>query len=231
MSQIPLFFLPGTQCDDQLWQGVFDLLPACFTPHAIKLPQCENPHAIVQALHSQLPHQNLNLIGFSLGGYLSTLYTTLYPTQLNKLLILANAPHALPAHELKTREQTLAFVQSNPYRGMPQKRIEQLLSPVNKHNAYIVKAIRDMDKRGGKKMLVEQLANTSQRTDLLPNLLELSVETKFVIGADDNLVNIATLKQTLVPRHITLDVIDNCGHMSPLESPQAVANHIIEFFS
>jgi 2-succinyl-6-hydroxy-2,4-cyclohexadiene-1-carboxylate synthase len=231
MSQIPLFFLPGTQCDDQLWKAVFDLLPACFTPHAIILPQGKNPHDIVQALHNQLPHQDLNLIGFSLGGYLSALYTTLYPAQLNKLLILANAPHALPAHELKTREQTLSFVQNNPYCGIPNKRIEQLLSPTNKHNTYIVKAISDMDKRGGKMMLVEQLANTSQRTDLLPTLMELSVETKFVIGTDDNLVNITTLKQTLAPSHITLNVIDNCGHMSPLESPQAIANHVIDFFS
>jgi len=231
MNKIPLYFLPGTQCDEQLWQAVFSLLPEHFEHHAIVLPQGESPHAIVQKLHLQLPHSDVNLVGFSLGGYLSALYAATYPDQCNKLLVLANAPHALPDDELITREQTLDYLSRHKYGGMPIKRIHHLMSHTNHNNTSIINTISAMDKRGGKAMLIDQLASTSRRINLLPALKSLPITIKFVIGSDDNLVDIATLRHELTSSRIPLDIIEDCGHMSPLESPQAVATHLINFFS
>jgi len=231
MKKIPLYFLPGTQCDAQLWQAVFNLLPDYFETHAIVLPLAQDPHSIVQSLHKLLPHNDLNLVGFSLGGYLSVLYAATYSAQLNKLLVLANAPRALPADELKIREQTLDYLSRHDYGGMPKKRILGLISPHNKHNTAIINTISAMDKRGGKTMLVDQLASTSQRINLLPALKSLAIKTKFVIGSDDSLVDSAALLDDLSQSIISLDLIQGCGHMSPLESPQAVATHIINFFN
>lgn len=241
VAQIPLYFLPGTQCDEQLWQQVFELLPKHFIPHDITLPHGNTPLEIVHALHQQFAHQQtkpINLIGFSLGGYLAALYASCYPDNLQKLLILANAPHSLPEHEIRLREQTLSYITTHGYKGMPRKRIEQLLANANKHNADIIDKISAMDKRGGQAMLTQQLTSTSQRINLVPQLSTLPFDIKFVVGEEDNLVNIDTLKQDLAlggsdsqSKNVALDIIEHCGHMSPLESPQAVAQHIIDFFS
>ena len=243
MTQIPLYFLPGTQCDQQLWQGVFELLPSRFNPTAIVLPQEKSPLEIVHTLHQQLssiqqPEQSLNLIGFSLGGYLASLYATCYPEQLNKLLIIANAPFSLPTSELKIRNQTLTYIKSHGYKGMPIKRITQLLANSNKDNINIINTITDMDKRCGQVMLKQQLANTSERLNLIPQLINMPFDIQFIIGSEDKLVNVGKLKQELaksveeiITRDISLDLIDDCGHMIPLENPQAVADHIISFFS
>lgn len=243
MTQIPLYFLPGTQCDQQLWQGVFELLPSRFNPTAIVLPQEKSPLEIVHTLHQQLssiqqPEQSLNLIGFSLGGYLASLYATCYPEQLNKLLIIANAPFSLPTSELKIRNQTLTYIKSHGYKGMPIKRITQLLANSNKDNINIINTITDMDKRCGQVMLKQQLANTSERLNLIPQLINMPFDIQFIIGSEDKLVNVGKLKQELaksveeiITRDISLDLIDDCGHMIPLENPQAVADHIVSFFS
>lgn len=243
MTQIPLYFLPGTQCDQQLWQGVFELLPTRFNPTAIILPQEKSSFEIIHALHQQFssvqqPKQSLNLIGFSLGGYLSSLYATCYPKQLHKLLIIANAPFSLPTSELKIRNQTLTYIKSHGYKGMPTKRITQLLADSNKDNTNIINTISDMDKRCGQVMLEQQLANTSERLNLIPQLITMPFDIQFIIGSEDNLVNVSKLKQELVKNvegmntnNISLDLIDDCGHMIPLENPQAVADHIVNFFS
>lgn len=230
MTQIPLYFLPGTQCDHQLWQRVFELLPSYFEPHAVVLPIGKSPLHIVELLHQQLPNEHLNLVGFSLGGYLAALYASTYSTTLNKLMILANAPYQLPEQELERRQQTLAFVQEYGYKAMPNKRIMELLSPVHHDNADVIKVISDMDIRGGQTMLVNQLSSTSERIDLIPSLVTLPIDIKFVIGEDDCLVNIAQLDKGLATSNITLDILAQCGHMSPLESPQTLANMIITYF-
>lgn len=231
MTQIPLYFLPGTQCDEQLWQSVFDLLPPLFSPHAITIPIGTDPDDIVDLLHRQLPNNALNLIGFSLGGYLAALYAMKYQSTINQLLILANAPRQLPEHELKTRQQTLAFVKKHGYKGMPTKRITQLLSPFHHDNNIVIDLISEMDMRGGQTMLMNQLETTSDRIDLLPALVNLSIDIRFVIGEDDSLVDIGQLTDKLTSSHLSLTVLPRCGHMSPLESPRAVANQIIDHFT
>ena len=230
MTQIPLYFLPGTQCDDALWQQVFEYLPPQFTPISLVIPTRDNLASIVEALRKALPDPPLNIIGFSLGGYVASLFATTYPQCINQLLVVANAPTALPPQEILIRQQTLDYIEKNGYSGMPKTRIRQLLSPMNHQNSDIIDIMRQMDKRGGESMLVNQLSSTTQREDLLGPLNQQSFTTKFVIGEHDDLVNINELKKSLLNDRLSIETLENCGHMSPLESPQSVAHIIEQYF-
>lgn len=230
MTQIPLHFLPGTQCDGMLWQQVFEDLPPRFTPISWGIPRGDNLAAIVEALHKTFPNTPLNLIGFSLGGYVASLFATTYPQRINQLLVIANAPKALPLQEILTRRQTLDYIEKNGYSGMPKTRIRQLLSPMNHQDSDIIDIMRQMDKRGGESMLVNQLSSTTQRKDLLGPLNQQSFPTKFVIGEHDNLANVNELKKSLLSDRLSIETLENCGHMSPLESPQLLAHIIEEYF-
>lgn len=236
MTQIPLYFLPGTQCDQRLWQTVFELLPKHFVPHPITLPQGNNPLEIIHKLHEKLFHDKhyahpVNLLGFSLGGYLASLYAANYPTHINKLLVLANAPCSLSESELNIRKQTLAYISSHGYTGIPRKRIAQLLADCNKNNKHIITTISEMDKRCGQKMLEQQLANTTDRFNLIPQLIIQQFPIRFIIGTENNLVNTIKLEQDIIGSDISLCLINDCGHMIPLECPQAVAEHVSHFFN
>ncbi|MGB1297984.1 MAG: alpha/beta fold hydrolase [Psychrobium sp.] len=230
MTQIPLYFLPGTQCNDRLWQKVFELLPAHFAPMALTIPDANSPLAIVKALHQQLPTQPINLIGFSLGGYLSALYATQYPESISRLMIIANHPHPLPNKELVTREFTLGFIRKNGYRGLPLSRIHGLLAPINHHKQNIIDTINLMDKECGEKTLVNQMQYTSQRENLMPAINQAPFSTHFVIGDNDALVAIDKLSQAIKHPNVSLEMIQQCGHMSPLEDPAAIAQSIINHF-
>lgn len=230
MTQIPLYFLPGTQCDNALWQKVFELLPQKFLPISLVIPRGEDLPSIVSMLRQELPDDQLNLIGFSLGGYVASLFATTYPQQINQLLVIANDPKALPLHEVTTRRQTLDYIKQHGYNGMPKARICQMLSPVNHQEREIIDTIMAMDKRGGESMLVNQLSSTTQRKDLIGSLNQQSFPIKFVIGEHDNLVNTNELQQVLSSDYLSIEQLENCGHMSPLESPQALAHIIEEYF-
>lgn len=230
MTQIPLYFLPGTQCDNALWQKVFERLSPRFKAIALAIPRGKDLPSIVEKLHKELPAGQLNLIGFSLGGYVASLFATTYPQQINQLLIIANAPKALPLTEVQTRRQTLDYIKHHGYNGMPKARVRQMLSPVNHQTHEIVDIMLQMDKRGGESMLVSQLSGTTQRADLLGPLNQQPFPTKFVVGEHDNLVNINELKRSLLSDQLSIEQLENCGHMSPLESPQAVAHIIEQYF-
>lgn len=230
MTQIPLHFLPGTQCNEQLWQQVFELLPPQFVPTALIIPEGNSPQEIVCKLHQRLNKKPLNLIGFSLGGYLSALYAVQYPDHINRLMIIANHPTALPKRELIVRQFTLDYIKKHGYHGMPTKRIQDLLSPIHRRHQDIISVIKAMDKICGERTLIEQLSHTSQRDDLLPLLNKRDFNTHFIVGQDDSLVNIEMLKQAIDSPRISLETIEQCGHMSPLESPAAIAQTITQHF-
>ncbi|MCG7531816.1 alpha/beta hydrolase [Psychrobium sp. MM17-31] len=230
MTQIPLYFLPGTQCNDRLWQQVFELLPAYFSPIALTIPDANSPLAIVKALHQQLPTQPINLIGFSLGGYLSALYATQYPESISRLMVIANHPHPLPNKELATRQFTLDFIRKNGYRGLPLSRIHGLLAPSNHHKQNIIDTINLMDKECGEKTLVNQMQYTSHRENLMPAINQAPFSTHFVIGENDALVAIDKLSVAIKQPNVSLEIIEQCGHMSPLEDPAAIAQSIIRHF-
>ena len=230
MSSNKIYFLPGTMCDQRLWQQTFSQLPADIEPVYIDIPLAESFEQIIFQLALILPKEQVNLVGFSLGGYVASLFACLYPQRINKLLISANSPLALPLFELAQRKIAVSAISQFGYQGVPLIKIHSMLAKENMHNQEIVELIQAMDKTGGIDKLLSQLKATSQRTNLLPQLSELQIKTHFVHGDQDKLVNNALISAATTADNISHCVIDNCGHMCPLEAPQKLAEQITNFF-
>lgn len=64
-----LYLLPGTQCDDRLWEPLTAILPETIRLHPLSIPMNLNFEGIAQHLCGELPEHPVNLLGFSLGGY------------------------------------------------------------------------------------------------------------------------------------------------------------------
>jgi len=217
-------------CDERLWQPVIDGLDPRFIAHYIDLPLGDSIDDIVQSLAYALPNQPINLVGFSLGGYLAAKFTLRYPNRVNRLMLLANSPTKLPSIEVKMREFTLAVVKKVGYSGVLHAKVKQLLAPENRNNSDIISLIKAMDSSGGSDKFMSQISSTTHREALTQSLVALGIPTKFVFGEHDSLVN-KTLLLNVSANHIETSVIKNCGHMSPLEQPQTVISHIDAFLN
>ncbi len=229
----PIYFLPGAMCDNSLWQDVFPLLSPELSPVALTFPSLGSIDDIVKQLLANLlqdsPDAPINLVGFSMGGYIASRLALQAPAHIKRLMIIANTPMSLPIGEVAQRARIVSAVEKHGYYGISSQRITQLLAPRHANNQSIIETIKIMDKRGGQKMLLNQFKGATKRVDLLAQLERAEFSSCFVYGDQDNLVShqaIAAMKN----ERITLQTIKNCGHMSPLEAPQAIADNINRFF-
>lgn len=226
-----IYCLPGTMCDQRLWQACIEHLPGTVELIHLAIPMEKSVDEIVTALIQQLPAKDINLTGFSLGGYIASAFALKYPEKINKLLLISNMSYFLPAAELKERSRTIDYLKTHGYAGVPTKRITALLHYHAQNNQDIINCIREMDHTLGKETLIHQLTVTTQRENLLVKLPKLPIPVKFLIGDSDALVKLSLIEAIIENSPlVSLSILNNTGHMLPLEQPQKCAENMMRFF-
>ncbi len=218
-----VYFIPGTMCDQRLWQYLWPQLPQLEPVH-LPIPDAPNLEAIVAELARQLPEGPNRIVGFSMGGYMAAKLACRHPQKVGELTVIANSPCPLPEAEVQQRQSLLQSLAQYGYRGISQVKVRQMLASNNHGNSAQQQIIRDMDASLGEKVLIQQLSATTERLDLAPLLRQLPLPMHFVVGDQDPLVNLPWL-QALVSElpDAQLTLLPDTGHMVPLESPQALA--------
>lgn len=226
MANPVVYALPGTMCDARLWAWLLPHLPAVQWQH-LPIPTGNSLDALVDALLDQLPVEPVNLLGFSLGGYLAARLACRAPARIGRLMLCANSPRALPPEEIRQRQQLLAWVDKHGYQGLSDRKVAQMVAAGRRADAGIGAQMKAMDQSLGQAVLVQQLRATSERQDLLAPLAALALPVHLVFGAEDALVNrpwIATLAESR-PDFVIRELA-GVGHMLPLEAPAALAEAI-----
>lgn len=226
-----VFALPGTQCDSRLW-SLLRKQPLDFVLAHLPIPQCENIEQMVSSLATQLPRTPFCLTGFSMGAYLAAAFGVRFPERIKKMCLLSNSPAELPTLEINQRRLLLKWITFSGYKGIPQSKIVELLHPINRHRVDLHTIIRDMDTALGVDSLIQQLEATTERVDLVPELMRISTPVHFVYGSADKFVNRSTINALNNKRkHVQTTIIDNAGHMLPLEAPAELAETLNHWFT
>lgn len=230
-----LHFIPGTMCDRRVWAPVWRELRAgkasgwfCdYIPIETELTRDGMKGLIASAGATGDP---LNLVAFSMGGYLALDYALENPGRVASLVTVASSAFGLTEEESAQRVRAIEFLEAHDYRGIPTQRINQFVHPSHQSDPAVVDVIRAMDRDLGKEVLVAQMKETSNRTSLAPRLSELDIPV-LLIGADaDPFVPWDAIEKmaALMPRAKAVQAKD-AGHMIPLEQPQWLARQIAEF--
>lgn len=228
VNKIKVYALPGTMCNERLWHQLQTLLKGEVELVHIPLPMNKNLDELATWLNETLSEDKVNLLGFSLGGYLAAKFAVRYPDKLNKLFIVANSPCELSDTEIKQREAILHIVHPDTYKGVSDQRAKQLLDN-NNHNQAHVNTIKQMDVELGAQQLISQLTYTTQRTDLLVDMSLLTFPVFLYYSEQDSLINtpwITKLQSTSTQCQVV--TLPGSSHMLPLEKPKQLAKWLIE---
>lgn len=228
---IDVYCLPGTMCDERLWQQVEKYLPSDIHLVHVTYPVEADLDALLNQLIERLPKTPFHILGFSLGGYLVSELARLIPERLASAIIISNAASSLPDSERQQRLQALSWVENVGYKGIPTKKARAMLYPKLEAPDALVACIKDMDNAVGEAAFIAQLKATLDRRDNHDAIAKTSCNWMLLFGLYDQFVNLKAVGGLKALTNVTIHSVSNCGHMLPLEQPKWMASKLQQFYS
>jgi len=102
--------------------------------------------------------------------------------------------------------------------------------PSRRDDAALKKLVREMGEDVGAEAFVRQLTAVMGRADSRPTLATIACPTLVLSSDEDNTVpnSLSTEMAGGIPG-AKLVIIPDCGHLSPVEQPQATADALVEW--
>lgn len=237
-----IHLIPGTMCDERLWSRLRPLLEETYELVHLPIPRNKNFSQLAEYFAEKLDDP-VNLLGFSLGGYIAAWFAQRYPHKVQRLFVVANNLSELPEQEVETRSRLLDWVEKHGYGGMSYKKAASLLDASQQNNSQqdalqknkqLISLIRDMEKSLGEAEFISQHSYTTQRENLLaPDStltghaftdLALACPTYLFFSEKDPLMACDWLDQNWdTLKNIKIITVPGSGHMLPLEQPEQLA--------
>jgi pimeloyl-ACP methyl ester carboxylesterase len=181
--------------------------------------------AEVARLLDELPPR-FALGGLSLGGIVAMALVRTAPERVRSLILLSTNPHAPTDRQQEgwraAREDLLA---GRTARELQADWLPLLLSEPAQAQPDLVELTLSMADSVGEANLDAQLALQATRVDERTGLRNIGCRTTIIAARQDALCGVEkhTELHELIPGS-SLTIIESCGHLSPLEQPEAVTN-------
>jgi pimeloyl-ACP methyl ester carboxylesterase len=224
-----ILLVPGFMADETLWQ---DLLPRLenFGPvlHA-DLRHDTSIEAMARRALDAAPEHFL-LVGFSMGGYVAREIARLAPGRVRALVLIATSTRPdTPA--LQKRKGAIGnAAPSIAFSGLSRTAVATSLHPKERSNEAMIERVRAMGTRLGGEVFRRQ--SMLERPGDLQRLHEIRCPTLVVAAQQDQLRSLEEARemQAGIPG-AELVVIEDSGHMIPIEAPDRLADVIVPWLA
>jgi len=223
-----LLLLPGLLCDRESWSPVMPAL----REHAL----CRVPDYADEASLSAMAGRVLAeappafaLAGHSMGGRVALEVLRRAPGRVTRLALLdtgyRNRPDGAAGDDERTRRMALLeLARDSGMRDMGREWMQAMVHPDRLADAALVEDILAMVARQTPERFAAQIDALLARPDVSDLLRTIRVPTLIACGRQDAWSPLAQHREiaALVPG-CRLEVFEDCGHMAPMERPDAVA--------
>ncbi|MEK9723798.1 MAG: alpha/beta fold hydrolase [Rhodospirillaceae bacterium] len=220
-AKTDLVLLPGLMCDGALWDFVVPGLADVATPHHGNLFADDTVAGMAARVLAEAPGR-FALAGFSMGGYIAREIAHAAPERVSHLALMnTSAAGSTPATR-RRNGRVLAALATRPFTGLAPTSIRQALHPDRAGDAALTRHIQAMARRLGGEVFARQMR--LDRADGHHRLAEIRCPTLVVASDADRLRSVADAERLAagIPG-ARLEIVADCGHMTPLERPEALA--------
>ena len=220
-----IYLIPGLMTDNRLWSRIIPLLENDYELVHTSIPHSEDFDEIIDILFNEFKEEKVNILGFSLGGYIASYFAITYPNRVNRLFTVAATPGNSTEAEIERRKEKFVAIEKESFVGLSYEKAKSLLEKQNDEES--IKIIQDMFMDLGKESFISQLTSTFYRKDLFEDLINLSIPIWFFYSKNDRLLNQEAIKKLLLDNH-NMNIISREGtsHNIPLEVPELLSNEI-----
>ena len=229
----PLVLLPGMNCSARLWDGVRDVMRRRAPGQVVRHGRLEADtiDGCADALLAELPAR-FALAGLSLGGIVAMAVMRRASARVTRLCLMSTNPHA-PADAQRSgwEAHRRELAAGRPARELQRELLPVLVSP-RARSTELERAVLRMADEVGPAVVDRQLRAQTTRIDERPFLRRTRVPTLVLAGGDDVLCPVSRHAEMnrLIPGS-RLVVLEGVGHLSPLEDPELVAGHLLDWLS
>jgi len=223
VKRIPLLLLPGTLCDERLWAYQIEHLSDIAEAIVMPLGSHASLKILAENILAQAPAQ-FALAGLSFGGILAFEIYRQAPERVTHLALLDTNARADTETGVQAKHEQLALVDSIGLESLLREKLMPLyLAPENLQKQALVETIVDMALDNGRDIFRNQVEAVINRPDSLADLADICCPTLVLCGKQDQLCP-PDRHQEIADKisGASLCILDNCGHMSTLEQPEAV---------
>lgn len=235
-SGTPVILIHGFPLDHTIWLPVVEHLKS----HARLIlpdlrgfgqsPMCEDVSSMrlmaedIHAVMDQLGIEKAILVGHSMGGYASLAFARVFP---RRLLGLGLVTTQAAADTLERRQARLTMAADVKRKGV--KAYANPMAAKYTCAPEWIEPIKELMLKSQPAGVIAALKGMAERPDATDWLTEIKVPCAVVVGTQDALIPPErTRSMVQMLNHAWLVEIPNAGHMPMLETPQVVANALIQ---
>jgi pimeloyl-ACP methyl ester carboxylesterase len=179
----------------------------------------------------QAPEGPLHLIGHSMGGYVALEIMRQAPQRVAKLALLNTNARPDSDESTANRRRLMALAQRD-FQGVIEALLPRLMTPAHANDPALVGIVSSMALAVGKETFIRQQNAIIARVDSRPGLKAIRVPTLVIAGREDQIMPLELLEE--LARGIPgakLAIIEDCGHIAPMEQPRAVIRLVREWLT
>jgi pimeloyl-ACP methyl ester carboxylesterase len=222
-APVPLLFMPGLLCDPALWRHQVETLGDLAEMTVTDMTQDDTIDGMAHRALAAAP-ERFALCGLSMGGYAAQAVMRLAPERVMRLALLDTAPGADTPERTAGRRELMARAEGGDLEGVIDHHMASFIAADRQGDEGLKSVIRQSARNVGAEAYLRQQNAIIDRPDNRGNLGDISCPTLVLCGRDDVLTPLSLHEEmaSAIPG-AKLVVVENCGHLSPLERPEAVS--------
>lgn len=216
----PLVLLPGFMCDADLWTDMLPDLEGLGALHFGDVYQDDTLEGMAARVLSQAPERFV-LVGFSMGGFVARVLTLMAPERVTGVAFVASSARGYSDEE-RARRISGFRPGDRPPRAAGAMTTAMGLHPDRETDPVLLDRLRGMQQRLGPEVRKRQAALV--RRDGYADLERITCPSLVVACRQDRLRTLAeTERMAQALPNAGFRIIEDCGHMAPLEKPQELS--------
>jgi pimeloyl-ACP methyl ester carboxylesterase len=225
----PVFFLPGLLCDSKIWEyqaRVLADIAECMTA------EWSGEDSLVKMAHTALriAPERFAVAGHSMGGRVALEVYRAAPHRVTHIALLntgylPRSRDAAGEQEIRSRYLLLEVAKAEGMRAMARQWLPPMVNPARRGDRALSETIVEMFARKSPEIFEAQIRALLSRPDATPVLESIRCPALLLSGREDTWsppVRHAAMAAK-IPGPSSVVTVPDCGHMSPLEQPAAVA--------
>jgi len=222
MAQKSLVLLPGLLCDAALWRHQVEHLADVCDVTVGDLTKDTAIRGMAERVLAEAPLR-FCLAGLSMGGYVAHEIMRQAPERVERLALIDTSARPDTAEQTKTRGELIRLSQTGKFKGVTPRLLPNLIHPSRLKDPSVADVVLQMADRTGQDGFIRQQTAIMGRLDSRGDLAAIRVPTLVLCGRQDLLTPPALHEEMAAGiAGAKLVVVDECGHLAPLERPEAV---------